>query len=197
MDSRKVRRQYQDYGEVRVWVFTGGRHRTAGCHFQTKHGGRRRPERLTNEKTKKVYCREGRRKVSSHRQPQRPEKAKQGYKEHAMTEHLFKLMKDGKAVGYLRLKDGWTQFHSTNFEKDQWYYPCGFKWTSAHSFVTKDKNGKDVFADDEVDSMGNRCLVMWHKAMFQWCLWHIEGDYYFGSLESKHIIELIEDKGNE
>ena len=65
-----------------------------------------------------------------------------------MTEHLFKLKKDSKMVGYLKLASGWTQFQSLG--RIAWYYPCDFKWTSAHQFVTKDKNGKDVFAGDEV-----------------------------------------------
>ena len=128
-----------------------------------------------------------------------------------MTEHLFKLKKDGKTVGYLKInpKGKWDKLHPMEDKfmfrpvgeahKDKWYcigYKC-LDFNSGHPFVTKDKNSDDVFADDKVDSMGNRCLVMWHKVMFQWCLWHIEGDYYFGSLQSKQVIELIEDKDND
>ena len=65
-----------------------------------------------------------------------------------MNEHLFKLKKDDKTVGYLKLAAGWTQFQILG--RNDWYYPCDMKWTSAHPFVTKDKNGKDVFGDDPV-----------------------------------------------
>lgn len=110
--------------------------------------------------------------------------------------HLFKLKKDGKTVGYLKfaerakgilfspLLDGiWVPYDKGN---------PAMVFDIAHLFVCKDKNGKDVFADDEVDSIGNRCLVMWHKVHLQWCLWHIEGDYYFGQIR-KTDIELIEE----
>ena len=144
-------------------------------------------------------------------------------------EHLFKLKKDGKTVGYERYiycdqREGYVKGkslvpqHSKDGININWEHlylwelktrPKGY-WFEAHLdmdvyiehdekclFVTKDKNGKDVFGDDEVDSMGGRCRVMWHEVMLQWCLWHIEGDYYFSSVTSKHDIELIEDKEDE
>jgi hypothetical protein len=122
-----------------------------------------------------------------------------------MTEHLFKLKRAGKTVGYLELRiktpHGYPVLWFRNLgrldEGREWHSGNNIQADSIHLFVTKDKNGKDVFAGDEVDSMSNRCLVMWHKVMFQWCLWHIEGDYYFGSLGSEQVIELIEDKTND
>ena len=65
-----------------------------------------------------------------------------------MNEQLFKLKKNGETVGYLKLAKGWTQFQSLG--RNDWYYPCDFAWHTAHPFVTHDKNGKDVFADDFV-----------------------------------------------
>lgn len=117
--------------------------------------------------------------------------------------HLFKLKKDGKTVGYLELYQdgnlrleynkascpwvhtGWPS-HLRKFLNEE-------KVTSIHPFVCKDKNKKDVFADDKVDSIGNHCLVMWHKVLLRWCLWHIEGDYYFSAV-SKREFELIEEQ---
>jgi len=66
-----------------------------------------------------------------------------------MDKHLFKLKKDGKTVGYLKLANGWTQFQRIG--RDDWYYPCDFKWNTAHPFVTKDKNGKDIYKGDETN----------------------------------------------
>lgn len=69
--------------------------------------------------------------------------------------HLFKLKKDGKTVGYLKidpssrfgvlwqkLDDVWIE----NIHCPDLY----FKFDTAHLFVCPDKNGKDVFAGDEV-----------------------------------------------
>lgn len=55
-----------------------------------------------------------------------------------MNEHLFKLKKDGKTVGYMCIKDGCVS-------------TCSDPWDIAHPFVTKDKHGKDVFAGDRVN----------------------------------------------
>jgi len=114
--------------------------------------------------------------------------------------YLFKLTKDGKTVGYLRIKEGKVWWQYTEYDKlvnACWYEvrtgkPIDFD--TAHPFVCKDKNDKDVFGGDKVESMGgNRCLVAWHEVHQQWCLWHIEGDYYFGALTSNEDVELIEE----
>lgn len=114
--------------------------------------------------------------------------------------HLFKLKKDGETVGYCKLI---KYRDSLDFSKNWmgWgFSKNGNNWGQqrisfdiAHPFVCTDKNDKDVFADDEVDSIGNRCRVMWHKVHLQWCLWHIKGDYYFGTV-AKQDIELLEEK---
>ena len=73
-------------------------------------------------------------------------------KDYINMEHLFKLKKDEeKLVGYLLLKCG-AIFWKTKYEGDEW--TCNpefaFEWATAYPFVTKDRNGKDVFADDPV-----------------------------------------------
>jgi len=71
-----------------------------------------------------------------------------------MTEHLFKLKKDGKTVGYLKIVEGTILFKFAPAEKweNAWLEWLGNEivFESAHPFVTKDKNGKDVFADDKI-----------------------------------------------
>ncbi|KKL61790.1 hypothetical protein LCGC14_2191730, partial [marine sediment metagenome] len=76
--------------------------------------------------------------------------------------HLFKLKKDGKTVGYLNISkicmlmgsiDGLDWRYITNqnpagdlqLSNNQWIH----FFDTAHPFVTKDKNGKDVFAGDK------------------------------------------------
>jgi len=111
-----------------------------------------------------------------------------------MGKHLFKLKKDGKAVGYLEFKDGkfvysnedgsyvspycisiWKgkvfsfqcpAYSSSYYEHDECEYD------SIHLFVTKDKNGKDVFADDEVQSKDGlrKYKVVWDGQRCRWWL---------------------------
>ena len=115
-----------------------------------------------------------------------------------MTENRFKLKKDGKAVGYERYvycdqredylkgkslvpqhsKDGnnWEYLYAWELKTS----PKGY-WFDAQldidvyiehdekcCFVTKDKNGKDVFAGDTVRS-GKRVLtIVWDNCDMQW-----------------------------
>ena len=72
-----------------------------------------------------------------------------------MNEHLFKLKKDGKVVGfekraqYRPSDDDLCIFSS--YDGIQWFEnELANGYNSAHPFVTEDKNGKDVFADDPV-----------------------------------------------
>ena len=108
-------------------------------------------------------------------------------------EHLFKLKKDGKTVGYLKLADGWTQFQRVG--RDDWYYPCDFKWISAHPFVTKDKNGKDVFAGDKLQSKDGlrKYEVAWNERQCNWFLRGLNSAWAVDSPTWKDY-ELIEDK---
>ena len=76
-----------------------------------------------------------------------------------MTEHLFKLKKDGKTVGYMQLQ---KQHKPSEYLGLLWRFSSdgNTRWTgqkarwpifdTAHSFIIKDKNGKDVFADDKI-----------------------------------------------
>lgn len=73
-----------------------------------------------------------------------------------MSELLFKLKKDGKTVGYLRIKEGKVWWQYTEYDKLTnacWYNVSTGKaidFDTAHPFVCKDKNGKNVFKDDSV-----------------------------------------------
>ena len=78
-----------------------------------------------------------------------------------MNEHLFKLKKDSKTVGYSHINNyGQLMFRFPD-EADWWCinifwskmidrYGFGICPCSYHPFVTKDKTGKDVFKGDEV-----------------------------------------------
>lgn len=75
-----------------------------------------------------------------------------------MSNHLFKLKKDGKCVGYLELRIRtpygypvlWFRNLSRLDEGREWHSGNNVQADSIHPFVTKDKHGKDVFADDPV-----------------------------------------------
>ena len=111
--------------------------------------------------------------------------------------HLFKLKKDGKTVGYLKLAKGWTQFHSIERPDGRWFYPCDFKWTTAHPFVTTDKHGKDVFADDKIKFLTPTMMrpaegtVLWYDKLMNWIVEEKTNERW--SLYSVHEIELIEE----
>ena len=113
-----------------------------------------------------------------------------------MNEHLFKLKKDGKTVGYLKLAKGWTQFQHLDF--DNWYYPCDFTWDTAYPFVTKDKNGKDVFARDRIRRInGEPCFIEWFAEECRYVLHNNDNYYDIDVLELEQGIELIEEKEND
>ena len=70
-----------------------------------------------------------------------------------MAEHLFKLKKEGKTVGYCKWTEqfGWHYSLTTDFKKTFTHFVVSQTIPiSIYPFVTKDKNGKDVFASDEV-----------------------------------------------
>lgn len=123
-----------------------------------------------------------------------------------MNELLFKLKRDGKTVGYMKInpKGKWDKLHPMEDKfmfrpiglahENKWYC-IGFRcldFDSIYPFVTKDKNGKDVFADDTLRvptaNKGVRhCKVHWDKyGWFPWtCMRNID-----------EYIELIEDKND-
>ncbi len=82
-------------------------------------------------------------------------------------EHLFKLKKDGKTVGYLKIDKDLVCWRHTTLSaalNKTWHTvhnSVRIDFDTAHCFVTKDKNGKDMFADDSVKS-GKRVLtIVW------------------------------------
>jgi len=71
-------------------------------------------------------------------------------------EHLFKLGKDGKTVGYLWIRDGYITYHTHPDAQPEPSIPI---WDAAHPFVCQDKNGKRVFEDDNVIYGCQRAIV--------------------------------------
>ena len=68
-------------------------------------------------------------------------------------EHLFKLKKDRKTVGYCKWTEDWgfTYSLTSDFDKPFHHFAVAqTKGITAHPFVAKDKNGKDVFAGDRI-----------------------------------------------
>jgi hypothetical protein len=107
--------------------------------------------------------------------------------------HLFKLKKDGKTVGYLNIDKGihWS---------DETFIPSNpIEFDSAHPFVTKDKNGKDVFAGDCCHSGNADGYVRWSGAELAWIFeWDDKrGDTHSALVSRLSDIELIKDKENE
>lgn len=139
-----------------------------------------------------------------------------------MNEHLFKLKKDGKCVGYAHI-NGYGQLMFRLPNDSDWYckdsfwpmlinrYGFGIPTCSYHPFVTKDKNGKDVFAGDKVKRVNytgdpqprekaeQEGIVVWHHGFLQWSLKiGSENSYHLEDLADSEIfedgIELIEEK---
>lgn len=127
-------------------------------------------------------------------------------------EHLFKLKEDGKTVGYLKIQGGILQGSIDGLD---WHYitnqnPAGDlmlsneQWVhffdTAHPFVTKDKNGKDVFEGDKIKAGNWYFEVIWQK--YGYGLKSEKSGWWRQFHEFEHIelafedegIELIEDK---
>lgn len=66
--------------------------------------------------------------------------------------HLFKLKKDGKTVGYCEWTEdwGWKYYNDLNPESKFTHFMVAQTGLTAHPFVCKDKNSKDVFANDPI-----------------------------------------------
>ena len=119
-----------------------------------------------------------------------------------MTEHLFKLKKNGRIVGYCKwTKDlGFIYSLTPDFEKPFTHFAVAqTEDISAHPFVTKDKNSRNVFADDMVSFLApnsdykKTSLVEWTD-----CGAVVAADIdYFPYLGECSDIELIEEKNNE
>lgn len=65
--------------------------------------------------------------------------------------NLFKLKKDGKCVGYCEWTEnwGWKYYNDLNPESKFTHFMVAQTGLTAHPFVTTDKNGKNVFAEDK------------------------------------------------
>ncbi len=103
-----------------------------------------------------------------------------------MIEHLFKLKKDGKTVGYLCIKDGCIS-------------TCSDPWDTAHPFVTKDKNGNDVFEGDKMLSKDKlrKYEVAWNEKRCNWFLRGLNSAWAVDPPGNWKDYTLIEDKPND
>lgn len=124
--------------------------------------------------------------------------------------NLFKLKKDGKTVGYLELLVRtpygypvlWFRDLGRLDEGREWHSGNNVQADSIHPFVTKSKDGKDVFADDEIKAVildvsskpligriipNENSLSCW---MFKY---KFEGKEYLAPAPDLKDIELIED----
>jgi hypothetical protein len=123
-----------------------------------------------------------------------------------MNEHLFKLKKDGKTVGYLELLVRtpygypvlWFRDLGRLDEGREWHSGNNVQADSIHPFVTKDKNGKDVFAGDEVISSDGlrKYKVTWDERRCRWWLCGIDKPWAVNEPIWEEYT-LIEEKENE
>ncbi len=133
-----------------------------------------------------------------------------------MTEHRFKLKKDGKTVGYMQISEEVDTLSTSDpmavFIKKvngEWrtyefdsirHYKVIFN--SIHPFVTKDENGKDVFAGDKAygkvwmeDLPVHRIVgeVIYYNCGY--CIQTPTTYYHLNDLKDIELIEDIEDEG--
>ena len=134
--------------------------------------------------------------------------------------HLFKLKKDGKTVGHLKFEDRELLYSNNDgtyispycisikkgmvfsfsppgygdyYEHDECVYD------SIHPFVCKDRNGKDVFAEDpcllHCFSPPKKVYPKWNQEYLRWELWE-NGTAVMSAIEDtyKRLVELIEEK---
>lgn len=130
-----------------------------------------------------------------------------------MNEHLFKLKKDGKTVGYLLIEDGFLMVseNGINYYSAYEQSPAGglkicqegnifslIDFDTSHPFVCKDKNGKDVFVGDRVRRInGEPCFIEWYAEECRYVLHNNQNYYDIDVLELEQGIELIEEKEND
>lgn len=125
-------------------------------------------------------------------------------------EHLYELKKDGKTVGYCEWTEdwGWKYYNDLESENKFTHFMVPQIGLTVHPFVTKDKNGKDVFAGDKVNYVGNKAIIKQNDGDFGYHLEFMDlpamesiktGRKVTNNLyrEMCKDIELIEDKEDD
>ena len=116
--------------------------------------------------------------------------------------NLFKLKKDGKTVGYLKIEDGRVWIRDT--EHIWRHYGCAdyihISFDETLPYVTDDKHGEKVFAGDKVNYkccggfniVGIACFV-WNEDVLGWALQDDKRPqpFYYGIDFDSDDIELI------
>ena len=129
-----------------------------------------------------------------------------------MTEHRFKLKKDGKMIGYMQISEEVDTLSTTdpmavfikkvNGEWRTYEFDCirHYKviFNSIHPFVTLDKNGNDVFAGDGLLSKDElrKYKVTWDERRCRWWLCGIDKAWAVNEPIWEDYT-LIEDKKDE
>jgi len=110
-----------------------------------------------------------------------------------MTRLLFKVEKDGKAIGYLRIdhiephnpKSGMAIWLKLIGEEEwvlyDWY---DHHFDSIHLFICRDKNGKEVWQDNEVWLKRNgfnpqKCTAIAAYESWVWLYWKDYSTYHW------------------
>jgi hypothetical protein len=113
---------------------------------------------------------------------------------------LFKLKKDGKTVGYMRLYGGPLGLSLRKEGDPDWQYDFfaplrGCDADFIHPFVCRDRNGKDVFEGDRVNlHVGpepRECTVEWGEAILGWNLREVNASMDFHGVPHHQTIVLI------
>lgn len=73
--------------------------------------------------------------------------------------------KTHEVVGYLRLKNGWTQF-ATKDKPDQWVYPCPFKWNHHHCDII-DRQAGELERAEDLEAITNARCTRLHEQIKQ------------------------------
>lgn len=117
--------------------------------------------------------------------------------------NLFKLTKDGKCMGYMKITETVLFKLPAKIWSNAWilWEPGDIDFDQAHPYVCEDKNGDKVFAGDET----NHGAVAWDSKLLAWVLLENVADV-LGDSEVTGIkgflascledIELIKDKDN-
>lgn len=89
-----------------------------------------------------------------------------------MTNLLIKLKLKGKTVGYLKIRDGFVWYRTDGIWRR--YTGHEIEFDTAHLFVCKDKNKKDVFDGDKIKGTIRDCdspvqgTIFWNKDALCW-----------------------------